>query len=497
MDFTQFKNKWLGHVVDYDRVYKFQCVDLILQYIYECYGINRDVSGNAIDYWTKTGVNGFNQALLNKFNKIPNTEVQQGDIVVLNGLPGNPYGHIGIATGNINATEVEILEQNGQDGSGNGLGGNVIRTRYIARNRVAGLLRPQVLASVPAPASAPATGLTSNDNVFLPATVASWAVYKTDSQLRKGTADQIGNLAPAKFGGLLYKIVSWIGDHAVVINTESFGQVAIWVKGTSAAFSRSTPPPPVAPPAAPLNAPSSETYDLIKDLDGYVTSNMAINRDSPRVKIPKGTYYVFNKRFDEAEPSRLLAVNLTKTSGNAGAWVNIADNTNATLPSPPEPVVPEPIVEPVQLPEEENIASSEEILSALYQTLKPQVYVAMRDLPVVDLAGKRKTVTMPKYSVTYISGTLPYKGKVYAIPKSAYDKGLYYGVEWTDPETNLVNLELESDVFNSKTTLTDRQVTKTTKLIDHLALAAARFRKLYLGFTVLLGKMRLAKKTKN
>src|SRR4051812_9334782 len=113
MSFTQFMQKWLGHVIDYDHVFKYQCVDLILEYAYECYGVSGGVSGNAIDYWVRTGNNGFNAPLLTKFDKAATSDAHQGDIVVLNGLAGNPFGHIGIATGNINDGEVEILEQNG------------------------------------------------------------------------------------------------------------------------------------------------------------------------------------------------------------------------------------------------------------------------------------------------------------------------------------------------------------------------------------------------
>lgn len=144
MGYQAFKAEWLGRAVDYDHVYGYQCVDLILEYLKEDYGIPSGVWGNAIDYW-----NNPSPALLAHFDKVPGSAANQGDIVVFNGLAGNPYGHIGICDSE-DGTNVTILEQNGSGtNSGSGTGGNAIRTRAIARSRVAGVLRPK---SSPAPA---------------------------------------------------------------------------------------------------------------------------------------------------------------------------------------------------------------------------------------------------------------------------------------------------------------------------------------------------------
>lgn len=136
MTYQDFKNEWLGRRVDYDHVYGFQCVDLVLEYVKEVFGIASGVTGNAIDYWNRTS-----PALLTQFDRVQTTDVHPGDIVVLNGLSGNPYGHIGVCDSQ-DAANVTILEQNGQDGSGSGLGGNAVRLRAIPKSRVAGVLRP-------------------------------------------------------------------------------------------------------------------------------------------------------------------------------------------------------------------------------------------------------------------------------------------------------------------------------------------------------------------
>lgn len=73
----------------------------------------------------------------------------------------------------------------------------------------------------------------SKQTVYLPSNVDTWAAYSVGSGYRKGTSDQVGTLLPSKFGGLTYPIVQNLGD-VVVIDTQSYGRVAIWVKDTSA-----------------------------------------------------------------------------------------------------------------------------------------------------------------------------------------------------------------------------------------------------------------------
>lgn len=75
--------------------------------------------------------------------------------------------------------------------------------------------------------------VTSGGSVTFPSTVASWRVYKVGSQYRPNTADQVGAILPAKFGGLTYPIVQNLGN-VVVIDTQAYGRVAAWVKDTEA-----------------------------------------------------------------------------------------------------------------------------------------------------------------------------------------------------------------------------------------------------------------------
>lgn len=222
MDYNSFKNEWNGRRIDWDHVYSFQCVDLILQYVAELYGLGSGVWGNAIDYWQRPS-----PILLTKFNLVASTDCQQGDIVVLYGLSGNPYGHIGICDSQTGST-VRLLEQNAT-GSADGLGRSAIGVyRDIPKSRIAGLLRPK---GSPAPSPTPPP---ARSTVFLPGNVQSWRLYRVGSGLRPNTTDQLAVLAPAQFGGLTYKIEAWVGDYAIVIQTQMFGRGVIWVRGTEA-----------------------------------------------------------------------------------------------------------------------------------------------------------------------------------------------------------------------------------------------------------------------
>jgi hypothetical protein len=217
MTYQDFKARYTGSRVDYDRVYAFQCVDLILQWCYEN-GIPSGVWGNAIDYANKpTAV--FSQ----KFVRV--SDYKQGDVIVLYGLSGNPYGHIGLldsAPGDV----VKLLEQNGY-GSGAGTGRDAIGVyRDIPKSRVAAIYRLRSATATPPPPPARST-------VFLPSTVRSWRLYPVGGSLVPGT--EKARLAPYQFPpGLTYKIEAWVGDYAVVIQTQMFGRGTIWVKNTEA-----------------------------------------------------------------------------------------------------------------------------------------------------------------------------------------------------------------------------------------------------------------------
>lgn len=215
--YDNFKKEWLGRSVDYDHVYAKQCVDLIEQYCHEL-GVN-GVYGNAIDY-----ANHPSPAFAQNFQRV--FTPQTGDIVVLNGLAGNPYGHIGI----VDTDVTKFLEQNAL-GTNDGLGRNAIGVyRAIPTARVAGYFR--LRANTPPPPPPPA----KRSTVFLPSSAGDWHLYNLGYPLNYSVPGAVkGILQPQKFPpGLTYQIQGWVGDYGVVITTQYFGQGTIYVKGTSA-----------------------------------------------------------------------------------------------------------------------------------------------------------------------------------------------------------------------------------------------------------------------
>ena len=74
------------------------------------------------------------------------------------------------------------------------------------------------------------------------------------------------------------------------------------------------------------NSPSStDSYKLVKDCKIYTNADNAKNRKNSVGTYKAGTYYVFNKAQG--------MINITKTKGVAGGWINPADNTSSSSSS--------------------------------------------------------------------------------------------------------------------------------------------------------------------
>ena len=143
MTYKEFEKKYLGKAVDYDKVAGVQCVDLVDQYLKECFGITGVWCNGAKDLYNK-----FKSypALVDKFDRIPNTRdlvIREGDIVIWG---GGLWGHTGIGNGAGNKDYFISLEENtlGRHEPTqlvkhyfNGVGGN------DGCNPVLGVLRPK------------------------------------------------------------------------------------------------------------------------------------------------------------------------------------------------------------------------------------------------------------------------------------------------------------------------------------------------------------------
>lgn len=223
MYYPSFKAEWSTRRIDYDHVYSFQCVDLILEFCKEVCNLSTGIWGNAIDY-----ANHPTQVFKDNFERVA-VSYKQGDVVVLNGLPGNPYGHIGLWD-HQDSNGVWLLEQNAT-GSGDGLNKSAIGVyRAIPLSRIAAVWRWKGNTPAPAP-PAPA-----RSRVFLPHAAGPWHLYNYGSSYNPNDPKAVkAVLRPDIFPtGLTYKIAAWVGDYAVVIDTQQFGRGVIWVKNTSA-----------------------------------------------------------------------------------------------------------------------------------------------------------------------------------------------------------------------------------------------------------------------
>lgn len=228
MTYPEFQDKCLAaRRVNPDDVQGFQCVDLPVQFVRDVAGLTSFMgNGNAIDYVHP------NSQLSKVASFLKTTDVRQADIVVLVGLKGNPWGHVGLGTGNKDGAKTEILEQNGQTGNGQGTGGDAIRTRFIENSRIAGVVR---LNNLSAPAPVAAVPAPRQQTVTLPHTTSggTWRAYRVGGTYVPGTEAYI--LQPGKYGDLTYPVVAWVANgQAAVIDTQMCGRVVVWTAGTDA-----------------------------------------------------------------------------------------------------------------------------------------------------------------------------------------------------------------------------------------------------------------------
>jgi len=225
MSYIEFEAKWLAAGrVDTDSFPKghiYQCVDLPKQYLKEEKGLVPGSFGDAKYWWLST-----NSEVLKVCDRIETTDVKAGDIVPLrpvDNLASHSGGHIGIATGRTTATTVEILEQNGSTGQGQGTGPDAIRKRFVPKSRVYGVLR--LKAAVPAPTPGHPLSHTVGKEVFLPPTDSAWRVYAPGSVAPR---DAIALLNPKKYGGLWYRVDSTERAlNSVLVTTQMFGKVSL------------------------------------------------------------------------------------------------------------------------------------------------------------------------------------------------------------------------------------------------------------------------------
>lgn len=439
-DYDSFAAEWMGHKVDYDHVYAYQCVDLILEYIYECYGIAVGVSGNAIDYWNKPSA-----PLLTKFYKVSSTDAQKGDIVVLAALAAQPYGHIGIASGNQNGTDVEILEQNGQDGNGSGIGGDAIRTRYIPKSHIAGLLRPIAPIVIPPVMKAPYT-IQDIDPKQVQLVKDSWRYDLTLPNITE-VSDETEGISP--------KGTVFVAE-AIIHHTDGYDYYmpnladpsGFLVQDCSDYVPTVAPAPVVAaslPPAGALPVPTNvQKYNVVRVIMYYLAAAKAMSRQDPVGTINSGNYLIF-----KTDPSGML--NITKTQGSPQYWINPADN------------IPDPAPTPAAMPmiADTTWKSTYVPMNAARKSVK---YVVMTKMAVKDISGQGPSdlhfVTGDEIPIfgTFIKDNATY-GRVFV--KGDTQHIYWYGVPLgINPITNDPYVEPEQTIYDPSVDTATKQAQK-------------------------------------
>lgn len=159
----------------------------------------------------------------------PNQLPPQGAIMIFGATPAsgytntfdNPFGHDGVCE-NATSAGYALVQQNAPS-----TGSKTNVTNYPWKFRPC--LGWFVLADTPIPPVPPAP-TPSKHTIFLPPTTGPWHLYNDNGPYTPSAAK--GLLVPADYGGLYYDIVEDKGNGVYVINTQMFGQGAIYTKGS-------------------------------------------------------------------------------------------------------------------------------------------------------------------------------------------------------------------------------------------------------------------------
>lgn len=131
-NFNTWYNQTINRPIDIDGTFGDQCVDIAMSWAQFCFPGHQWPEllgyGDAKDL--------FNAASVSFFDKLPNQQAKQGDLVVFGATATNPYGHIAAVISDDGTTMV-VIEQNGFNPSG------VSYVAHRPHNNVIGFLRPK------------------------------------------------------------------------------------------------------------------------------------------------------------------------------------------------------------------------------------------------------------------------------------------------------------------------------------------------------------------
>jgi hypothetical protein len=243
--YPAFKQSVLGEsiltVQGITNPYGVECVTLIWDYaakLFPSASIKDTITlGNANTLFTNSNPAYFTKTVNNHndVNQVPN----QGDIMVFGGTPSpgftnqfpNPYGHSGICD-SASRSGYSLLQQNSPT---TGAPVNVTSYPWLYRPCIGWLTPINANASAPAPQPVTSVGQT----IHLPQTTGPWHLYNDNGPYNPNNpADVKGLIVPANYsGGLTYPIVGDKGGGIYIINSEDYGQGALWTSGSDVQIS--------------------------------------------------------------------------------------------------------------------------------------------------------------------------------------------------------------------------------------------------------------------
>jgi hypothetical protein len=191
---------------------------------------------------------------------------------------------------------------------------------------------------------------------------------------------------------------------------------------------------------------------------GFQTSTQAAGHTGTKpVNVPAGSYFIYNRRYlNNDAKQKQIAINITKTKGQPGAWINPDDNVleskaAAVAPTP----APAPVISPTLKQLQDNYVPFPKKLD----------FVATRDINVPDLSGKNNSMVLPQYATIGIYGTTSLNGVDYYRARIQSDANfdLWYCIEKIDPVTHKA-------LLLAKPLTIPKPVTKRQLTIDSLHL---------------------------
>lgn len=233
MNYLDFKNSVLGKIIGDG-----QCVSLVINnskaYVEALFpGVSWPtiMAPVASAKQLANKGNAFLQWVANNHND-PNQLPPQGAIMIFDATPQvgyenvfpNPDGHDGICD-SADSKGYVLLQQNAP-----AFGQAVNLTRYDWKFRPClGWYIPT--GQMPTPQPVP-----TEHTIFLPPTTGPWHLYNDDGPYVPSAVKVVNGkpamIVPSEFGGITYTIVQDKGNGIYIVNTQMFGQGALWTKGS-------------------------------------------------------------------------------------------------------------------------------------------------------------------------------------------------------------------------------------------------------------------------